>query len=147
MTQMNHTDRVNFQLVLRRVTKQITYNAQDEFSWFCKSLGVFEPIDKRKIASQLFAELLQATEIGEKLSSTELAKRLKISRGSVINHLNSLILSGLVEKHGRHYFARAQSLEQIVSELREDSERIFDKLKQSARSLDEQLKKRPRRIA
>ncbi len=126
----------SFELVIRRVEPPFSSNVQDELNWICKSFGFFEDIDREKTASSVFKEIVKTTERGKALSSTELAKRVGMSRGSVINHLNNLMSSGLIVKDGRLYFARSQSMFRTIEEIEEDIDRIFDRMKQRARLID-----------
>ena len=105
----------------------------------CSSLGFFEPIDKDKNAAAVFKELVLATEKGSALSSTALAERVGMSRGAVINHLNNLLRSGLVEKNGKFYSARSRSMKRTIEEIEEDVDRIFFQLKKAAEEIDRQV--------
>ncbi len=137
----------SFELTIRRIPKPITYDLDDEFYWICKTLGFFENIDKGKTAASAFREIVSSTELGQRISSTQIAKRLKISRGATINHLNNLRKSGLIEKTGKYYLTRSSSLQGTISELEEDVSRIFSKLKEASKTIDSELKQRPRRLA
>lgn len=137
----------SFQVIIRKLDKPIYNDLEAEFDWICKSLGFFENIDRDKSASLVFKELVSATELGESLSSTDVAERLDLSRGAAINHLNNLMRSGLIEKHGTRYFARSKSVLRTIEELEEDIERIFNTMKKTASLIDFQLKTRPRRLA
>jgi predicted transcriptional regulator len=129
-----------FKIVIKRVSRPKLQNPEEEFNWICRSLGFFEPIDRDKTASNIFREIVLATEKGEALTSTALANRVQMSRGSVINHLNNLLMAGLIERHGRYYVSRAHSVSQTIEELEEDVEQIFSRMKKVAKQLDEQLK-------
>jgi len=131
--------RTSFRLVIRRVEPPFSKDPQKELDWICQSLGFFEEIDKDKTASAIFKEIVSATEKGVGLTSTAIAERVKMSRGAVINHLNNLIRSGLIVHEGRFYVSRSKSMERTISEIEEDIERIFEKMKQRARLLDQQF--------
>ena len=128
--------RRSFELVIRKVEPPFSTSVHDELNWICESFGFFEDIDREKTASFVFREIVRATEQRRQLSSTDLAKRVGMSRGSVINHLNNLMGSGLIVKDGRFYFARSQSMFRTITEIEEDIDRIFDKMKQRARLID-----------
>lgn len=128
-----------FKVVVRRVERPFKEDFDNQFAWICSSLGFFEPIDKDKNAAAVFKEIVLATEKGEALTSTAIAERIGMSRGSVINHLNSLLRSGMIEKSGKFYSARSKSIERTIDEIQEDVERIFAQLKKSAADLDKQF--------
>lgn len=128
-----------FKIVIRRVEKPFSHGFDEEFNWICRTFGFFEPIDRDKTASTLFKEIVKATDCGKPLTSTQLAERSEMSRGSVINHLNNLMRSGFVERRGRLYIVRSRSMQRTVEELEEDILRIFREVKRTAREIDEEL--------
>lgn len=132
-------NRSSFQIVVRRVEKPFSARPADELDWICHSLGFFEPIDKDKTASAIFREIVRSTEKGEALTSTALAGRVGMSRGSVINHLNNLIRAGLVVRNGRFYSSRSRSMFRTIEEIEEDIDRIFEKMKRTAREIDREF--------
>lgn len=129
----------SFKIVIRRVERPFSDSLEKEFEWLCRSLGFFEPIDRGKTASEIFLEVVKATEEGKPLTSSEIAERVKMSRGSVVNHLNNLQRSGLVVRQGRNYVARSRSVFRTIEEIEEDIERIFQKMKKTAREIDEEF--------
>jgi predicted transcriptional regulator len=133
------TKRSRFKVVVRKVERPFKDDFDHQLSWICSSLGFFEPIDKDKNAAAVFKEIVLATENGEALSSTALAERIGMSRGAVINHLNNLLRSGLIEKNGRFYSARSRSMKRTIEEIEEDVDRIFSQLKKAAEEIDEQV--------
>ena len=72
------------------------------------------------------------------MSSTELAERIGMSRGAIINHLNNLKRSGLIENK-KYYSARSKSVKKKIEEIEEDIDRIFSQLKKTAEELDKQI--------
>jgi len=71
------------------------------------------------------------------LSSSELSRRLRLSRGAIINQLNNLQRSGLVVKRGRLYGVRSNSVLRTVEELESDVSKVFEKTKKVAKQIDE----------
>lgn len=131
--------KTTFRLVIRKIEPPFSTDPQTEIQWICQTLGFFEPIDKDKTAAAVFEEIVSATEKGEALSSTALAERVDMSRGAVINHLNNLMRSGLVVRHGRFYASRSASMVRTIEEIEEDIDRIFERMKKRARQIDEKL--------
>jgi len=136
---LGNNRRAGFKIVIRKVERPFSARAGDELDWICQSLGFFEPIDREKTASQIFKEIMKATDRGEALSSTAIAERVGMSRGSVINHLNNLMRSGLIIRQGRYYSARSRSVYRTIEEIEEDIERIFLRMKRTAQEIDEEL--------
>ena len=128
--------RTAFRLVIRKIEPPFSNDLETELEWICQTFGFFEPIDREKTAAAVFSQIVAATERGEALTSTAIAERVKMSRGSVINHLNNLQRSGLILKDGRFYSSRSRSMFRTIEEIEEDIDRIFDKMKQRAREID-----------
>jgi biotin operon repressor len=133
------TKRTKFKVVVRKVERPFKEDFEHQLTWICSSLGFFEPIDKDKNAAAVFKEIVLATENGEALSSTALAERIGMSRGAVINHVNNLLRSGLIEKSGKFYSSRSRSMKRTIEEIEEDVERIFFQLKKAAEEIDSQI--------
>ncbi len=131
--------RATFKIVVRRVEKPFSRDLANELDWICRSFGFFEPIDKEKTASSVFKEIVYAAEHNAPISSSEIARRVGMSRGSVINHLNNLMRSGLVVRLGRNYVPRSRSMFRTIEEIEEDIERIFSRMKRAAREIDEEF--------
>ncbi|MCX8158521.1 MAG: helix-turn-helix domain-containing protein [Candidatus Diapherotrites archaeon] len=130
------TKKEDFKIIIKKVEKPFDNTPYAEMNWICESFGFFGS-GPRLIAGEIFKRILQETENGRGISSTELAKQLGLSRGSVIHHLNNLVLSGLVVKRGRHYFARSKSIYRILDELEEEIEFLFQRMKKVAKKIDE----------
>lgn len=131
--------RASFKIVVRRVERPFSGSLEKEFEWLCQSLGFFEPIDRDKTASSLFRVVVAGTEKNKPLTSSQLAKRIGMSRGATVNHLNNLQRSGLVVRQGRVYAARSRSMFRTIEEIEEDIERVFEKMKKAAREIDEEF--------
>ncbi|MBI5884785.1 MarR family transcriptional regulator [archaeon] len=127
------------EITIRKLDRPLASDFDQEFAFFCRTLGFFEPIDKEKIASKIFKEIILATEQGRGISSNDLSQKLLMSRGAITNHLNNLLAAGLVLKEGRVYKARCQSVQLLVDELQSDLERIFFEMRKIARDLDKEF--------
>ena len=68
----------------------------NELQWFGSSLGLFNLRDKDKSCFRIFIELLKAVKHNHPLTSDEIAERLKLTRGTVVHHLNKLMGSCIV---------------------------------------------------
>ncbi|MCR4369290.1 MAG: helix-turn-helix domain-containing protein [archaeon] len=132
-------NRVAFKIVVKKVERPFSQDPLEEFEWLCQTLGFYEPIDKDKTASSIFKAMLVASDRGEALTSSAIAQRVGMSRGSVINHLNNLMRSGIVVHAGRYYMLRSRSVLRTIEEIQEDVERVFERMKRTAREIDEEL--------
>ncbi len=125
-----------FRITIKKVEPPFSSDLEEAFNFICRSLGFFEDIDKEKTASAIFREIIREYENGRMLTSTELAKRVRMSRGAVINHLNNLITAGLIVKQGRYYVPRSKSVLRTIREVEEDIDRIFQRMEQIAKKID-----------
>lgn len=133
--------RSKFKLTIRKVDLPQKIDFNEKVAWICSSLGFFENIDKNKNAAAIFKEILLASSLGQVLTSTTIAQRVGMSRGSVINHLNNLLNAGLIEKGGKYYFARSNSTLGTITEIEDDLIHIFSRMKRVAKELDEETNK------
>jgi len=109
----------------------------EELQWFGNSLELFNLRDKDQSCFRIFIELLKATKMQTPLSSDELARRLNLSRGTVVYHLNKLIESGIVIVVKNKYILRGNNLQELVDELEADILSSFRELKKVAKEIDE----------
>ena len=137
---MEPVEHISFKIVVKKVERPMpSSDAFDELDWICQSLGFFEPIDRDKTASSVFKEIIKATDKGQALTSSAIAGQVKMSRGAVINHLNNLMRSVLIVRHGRYYISRSRSMYRTIEEIEEDIDRIFAKMKRTALEIDKEL--------
>jgi len=104
--------------------------------WFGNSLGLFNARDKDKSCFRIFIELLKASKINEPLSSDEIARKLELSRGTVVFHVNKLVDSGLVVAARRRYMLRVSCLSELVEEVHRDVSEACRDLRDVAEEID-----------
>jgi predicted transcriptional regulator len=122
-----------------RAKKPADKTVDSELEWLCSSLGFCEDIDKDRTASAIFRKLLESTYEGRPLRSDDLAESVGKSRGAVVNHLNKLINSGLIVRHGTRYELREQTLRNTLLEMRRDMMRMLEDMEDIARDIDESM--------
>lgn len=133
---LENPKRSKFKLTIRKVDFSQQTDFDSKIAWICSSLGFFEMIDKNKNAAAIFKEIFLATSMGQVLTSTTIAQRIGMSRGSTINHLNNLVKSGLIEKNGRYYYARNKTMAGTINEIEDDLIHIFSRIKKVAETID-----------
>ena len=136
--------RVSFKIVVKKVEKPFSDDPFDELEWICQSLGFFEPIDRDKTAAAVLKQLINSGGLERPLTSNQIAERVEMSRGAVINHLNNLSRAGLVVRSGRYYSIRSRSIYRTIEEIEEDIDRIFQKMKRVAMELDGEMGVKPK---
>ncbi len=126
-------------ITIIRSQKPSKNNLNEELKWFGRSIGLFGLRDKDKSCYRVFVELLRSARAQKPLTSDEIAYRLKLSRGTVVHHLNKLIESGVVMSNKNQYMIRVDNLAVLVDELEKDMERAFSDLREVARIIDSEL--------
>jgi predicted transcriptional regulator len=107
--------------------------------WFGGSLGLFNLRDKDKSCFRIFIALLQSAKESQKLSSDELAARTKLTRSTVVHHLNKLMSSGIVVQEKSRYSLRMDSLADMVEHIKRDSDETWGMLRDIAKDIDSKL--------
>jgi predicted transcriptional regulator len=130
--------RGQYKLCLRKTELKENMDFNEKIAWICSSFAFFEEIDKNKLATRIFREIFLAGTMNQVLTSTSIAQRIGMSRGSVINHLNNLLDAGLIEKGGKYYFVRAKTMKMIVEEVEDDTKHIFSRIKKIAEEIDKE---------
>lgn len=111
----------------------------DELQWLGNSLGLFGLRDKDRSCFRVFIELLKAAKIDKPLTSDEIAHKLRLTRGTVVHHINRLMEAGLVIHQRMGYLLRVNKLETLIDELKRDAERSFDDMGKVAKEIDQML--------
>jgi len=126
-------------ITIIHIAKPVKKDLNMELQWFGNSLGLFGIRDRDRSCFRIFIELLKSTRKNKALSSDELAFRVKLSRGTVVHHLNNLMESGIVVSERNRYMLRAGNLEAVLDEIQKDMERTFDDLKEIVKNIDKEL--------
>jgi|GEM_PF-379020 predicted transcriptional regulator len=123
-------------LKIRRTPKE---NINQELQWIGNSLGLFSLRDKNSSCFRIFIVLLKKAKSNQIISSDEIADRLKLTRGTVVHHLNNLMNSGIVIREQGGYILRERNLERVISSIRKDLDSAMSELMKVAKEVDEKL--------
>src|SRR3989338_2732147 len=115
-------------------------NVNEELQWFCNSLDLFNLRDKDQSCFRVFIEILKSTKARAPISSDDIAKKLDLSRGTVIHHINKLIEAGIVLPIKNKYILRGGSLHELIEEIEKDAVRTFSDLKMIASDIDREMR-------
>ena len=127
-------------VVVRKVRSPAPGSIDEDIDYICKSFGYFSQRDKQESAGKIFRLLVkEACGHNEGICSDEMAKKLSLSRGAIVHHLNSFITCGLVIKERNVYRIRSSSLQKSIEEIKEDIDRIFKQMSKIAIEIDEKL--------
>lgn len=126
-------------ITIIRSSKPEKTDINKELQWLGGSLGLFNLRDKDKSCFRIFITLIQSVKDDRKLSSDEIAAMTKLTRGTVIHHLNHLMDSGMVVSEKNKYVLRMDSLEEVVEHMKKDADDAWERLREVARDIDEKL--------
>ena len=126
-------------ITIIRHCRPVHSSINEELQWLGSSLGLFNLRDKDKSMFRVFVELLKCSKKQELLSSDDIAAKLRLSRGTVIHHINKLRDSGIVISERNRYSLRVNNLEILVDEIKKDIERMCTDLKDVAKDVDDWL--------
>jgi len=116
-------------VVIKNIDLPEKNEIEEELKWFVECL---------ELDSDIFRELIEKREEG--LKTSELALKTNKSRSTILYKMNKLLNAGIVVKKGSSYYLRSKSFERSIEEIREDVERMFKKMKEIAKDIDEQIK-------
>ena len=126
-------------ITIIRTTKPENSDINKELQWFGASLGLFGIRDKDKSCFRIFIVLVKAVRQEQRLTSDEIAALTRLTRGTVVHHLNKLMDAGIVESDRGKYFLRMNNLEQIVDRMKQDADLAWEKLRDVAKAIDGKL--------
>ncbi|MBI4153236.1 helix-turn-helix transcriptional regulator [Candidatus Woesearchaeota archaeon] len=106
-----------------------------ELQWLGNSLGLFGERDRDRSCFRVFITLVKETK-RDPLSSDQIAHQLRLSRGTVVHHINNLLESGIVSKERGGYALRMESLQEMITEMKRDMEKMFLRLDKVSKEID-----------
>lgn len=118
----------------------------EDVEWLCKSLGFLSERDKDKTVIKIFEKLLERARDQTGITSDELAELVGVTRGAVVHHLNKMIRCGIALRRSRYYELRTDSLQMTLDEIESDIHRILENVRKIAKSIDERIGLKYRRI-
>ena len=102
-----------------------------KLQWLSESLGMFNDRDKESSCFRVFVELYKEK---KGLKSDDIAENSRLSRGTVVFHLNKLIESGLVINEDRKY--KLKKLNSLIKQLKIETLERFQKLEELSKELE-----------
>jgi len=126
--------------VVRDIKPPKKVDEEKDIEWMCRSLSLFTNRDADMNAYKIFRALLQSSKNNEPVSSTILAGDLKLSRGTVLFHLQKFSQAGLITRvKGRKYTLRKTNLEETIEAMMKDIEGMFERIRKVASEIDKEL--------
>ena len=87
----------------------------------------------------MFIVLVKSLKANKPLTSDEIAELTKLTRGTVVFHLNRLMQAGIVTGERNRYMLNVSNLEELVNLVENNLKKTFEDLREIARDIDERL--------
>src|SRR3989338_794950 len=113
------------------------HNPSDELKWISDSLGLFDSDrDKERSCYRIFVTLVKEK---KPLKSDDIALNSRLSRGTVVFHLNKLMDSGLVVNEDNKYKLREKKVSYLIKKLRKDVLTTLKEIEEIAKDFETKL--------
>ena len=126
-------------ITIIRTRKPMSDNINEELQWLGGTLGLFNQRDKDKSCFRIFITLLRNVKSERGMSSDQIADQLKLTRGTVVHHLNKLMSSGIVVTERNKYILSVENLDSLVSEVEEHIQKTLRDVREIAKTVDDKL--------
>ncbi|MBI4983608.1 helix-turn-helix domain-containing protein [Candidatus Woesearchaeota archaeon] len=126
-------------ITILKIRKDNKPNINEELQWLGSSLGLFNLRDRDSSCFRLFITLVKSSKHNEPVSSDEIARRLNLTRGTVVHHLHKLMDAGIVVKEKEGYILREGNIERLIEQIHRDMEDVFREMEKVAKEIDEDL--------
>ncbi len=126
-------------IIIMDVNKPRDEKAKGEIKWICESLGFTSGRDIEDTSFKIMNEMLSQFRKHEIISTEEIAKSLRIESPTVNHHIRNLMETGVIFREKRKVALRGGSLSAAIDEMRRDSDRMFEKIMEVARKIDDEF--------
>jgi predicted transcriptional regulator len=118
-------------IVIIRKEQEPEEDINSKLQWLSDSLGMFNDRDKESSCFRVFLELYKEK---KGLRSDDIAENSRLSRGTVVFHLNKLIESGLIINEDKKY--KLKKLNSLIKQLKRETLERFQKLEKLSKELE-----------
>ncbi|MFH1750610.1 MAG: hypothetical protein ABH863_02940 [Candidatus Micrarchaeota archaeon] len=125
------------QVIIKRIDRPPRRNLEQELDWFCRVFGISEQRDE--LGAAILREILRHESKGSGTRSISISRKMRVTRGGAVYHLNKLMATGLIVRKGRDYVLRGENLSDSVEEVEEDVRRVFKSIRRMALEIDREL--------
>ena len=127
------------EIILRDLGRPRRQDFETDVTWMCDSFGFSSGRDIDKVSRDVVLQLIGDTAKYGMTSPENIARELQTNVQKINYHLRSLNESRFIYRKRGQVFLRADSMKSAVEELRDDANRIFDRLSKIAEEIDDNL--------
>ncbi len=114
---------------------------KEMLEWVCECLGLIKGRDIEKTSAKLLLCILKHSIKNGPVKPEVLAQEVKLSRSTVVHHLQKYIRVGMIVRTQGGYELRERTLEGTIREIERDIEKEFERIRRIARKIDEELRR------
>src|SRR3989338_275504 len=127
-------------IVIREIDRPRSGGINDELIWLCDSLGLSSGRDIEDMSFKIMHRLLKEFKRDDIVGTERIAKALRVDSPRVNHHIRNFMEIGVVFREKRKVALRGGSLSAAIEELKRDSEKLFGKLLETAKKIDEKMR-------
>ena len=110
----------------------------NEIKWICDSLGFTSGRDIEDTSFKIMNQLLEQFKKHDIVATEEIAKSLRIEAPTVNHHIRNLMETGFLFREKRKIALRGGSLSAAIEEMRRDSDKMFEKIMEVAKKIEDE---------
>src|SRR3989344_5706299 len=126
-------------IIIRDLDKPRVEKVEDDIKWICESLGFTSGRDIEDTSFKILNEMLEQFKRNDIVATEEIAKSLRIEAPTVNHHIRNLMETGFVFREKRKIALRGGSISAAIDEMRRDSDKMFERIMEVARKIDEEF--------
>ena len=126
-------------IIIMDVNKPREEKVKNDIKWICESLGFTSGRDTEDTSFKILREMLEQFKKNEVVATEEIAKSLRIESPTVNHHIRNLMETGFVFREKRKVALRGGSMSAAIDEMRRDSDKMFEKIMEVAKKIDEEF--------
>jgi predicted transcriptional regulator len=126
-------------IVIKEVIRPRVHKTDNEVKWLCDSLGIISGRDVEDSSFRIINELLNQSREQDLIATESVARALRMDSPRINHHLRNLVDTGLLVREKRKVVLRGGSLSSAIQEMKQDSDRMFDKLLEVSKEVDKKM--------
>ena len=128
-----------FKIIIKDEELPFERDVDKYIKFLCNAMGISTRRDSEDTSCKVFKRIVVHSRRNGVITTKDICDEIKMSRGAVVNQINKMIKSGILRKEGNYYVLRRKNLFRTISEIREDTLRLFNRMEKIAKKLDEEV--------
>ncbi len=126
-------------IIIREIEKPRNGRVREDVKWICESLGFVSGRDVDDNSFRIMFKLLEELKKEDIVPTESIARGLKMESPAVNHHLRNLMDTGVIVREKRKVTLRGGSLTAAIEEMKRDSDKMFERILEIAKKIDEDL--------